>query len=337
MPNKNTPTLTSTRIFVFSVDDLAFFEFRARRIFGARLIPREVIGPGDRCLLLHRGLGVIVGEWVALSGWEKVTSVGLFGDLACQVRVRLDCPMDQWIGERKFFCAVDGTFWTEQPSLLPDKLAIEYYEVSKKYEYTITHLPPDIHNGELRVFVRRQLLAIDWFQFEHLCARLTSLRGWNVTRLGGSNINDHGIDFLAESEGKLVLVGQCKHLQEPVDEPFVSSFYGNGLSARFRANHTYLFSLWGGTAPARAFAKENRIRLIDLNMLIELIMESGMQNFPELRDPNQKRCPVCRAPMVYRETAKPFWGCEQYSPVGGCTGKIVDFAYSKDGRHRLGR
>lgn len=88
-------------------------------------------------------------------------------------------------------------------------------------------------------------------------------------------------------------------------------------SAGFTAHEAVLFTSSTYTDDARKFAAENKITLFDGADVTKHIEEIGVNEFPELVDPDRKFCPKCDAPMVRRQSARPFWGCGAYPRCRG--------------------
>jgi hypothetical protein len=183
--------------------------------------------------------------------------------------------------------------------------------------------PPQFANMQFRqgfatqASVVDQLRAIDWFQFEAVAARILESEGWSVQKLGGSN-PDGGADLLAIRNGHKAVV-QCKHWRSWEVKPgTLRELLGTQSSARFAASGAILFTLSECTEAALAFARENGIAIYNSSKIEAAIKHLGIGRFPELTNPNDKRCPKCGAAMVLRENVPtPFWGCTTFPKCRG--------------------
>lgn len=167
-----------------------------------------------------------------------------------------------------------------------------------------------------------EIRSLTWKQFESFVGEAFRLQGYTVveTREGP----DNGIDLVLRKDGEKTYV-QCKHWKtnqvgvEKVRELLGSMAAGGAQNGIFVASGTY-------TQPAREFARECGIRLIDGEQLASLLAEaqpaestvdsqSGLG--PELA------CPICSAPMVKRVAKRgttagnSFWGCSKYPRCRG--------------------
>jgi len=163
---------------------------------------------------------------------------------------------------------------------------------------------------------RDRLDKIDWRQFERVVARILEHMEWQVTLSGGAK-PDGGADIIARKNGEIAVV-QCKHWKNTqVQVKVVRELLGTKASAGFAAHEAVLFTSSTCTDDASRFARGNKITVFDGGAVIRLVEEIGVERFPELVDPNRKFCPKCDAPMVRRETARPFWGCSTFPRCRG--------------------
>lgn len=168
----------------------------------------------------------------------------------------------------------------------------------------------------VRLNAREQLKKIDWRQFERVSARILSEMEWQVTLSGGAK-PDGGADIVARKNGETAVV-QCKHWKyAQVQLKVVRELLGTKVSAGFAAHEAVLFALGTLTEEAAHFARENKITVFDGEAVVRLVEEIGVENFPELLEPDRKLCPKCDAPMVLRRAARPFWGCTTYPRCRG--------------------
>lgn len=165
--------------------------------------------------------------------------------------------------------------------------------------------------------VADQLHAIDWFQFETVAARILEADGWAVKKSGGAN-PDGGADMLATRNGRKAVV-QCKHWRRIEVQPkIIRELLGTKTSAQFTADEAILFTLSDCTEAALACARENNVTVYDSGAIKAAIERLGGTHFPELTNPDSKRCPKCGSAMVLRDKVEtPFWGCSTFPRCRG--------------------
>jgi hypothetical protein len=166
--------------------------------------------------------------------------------------------------------------------------------------------------------VRETLNEIDWYQFEKFCAALLRADGFRVERKGGAN-PDGGVDLVVEKDGTRALI-QCKHwrtwtLQEKVVREMLGSM------THFQVAQGAIYTLKGGTEPARRFAAEHQIILVNGDELAHrAASQLSSDQLEALLNSKVHHCPKCEAPMVWRTgDFTPFWGCSTYPR---CRGKL---------------
>jgi hypothetical protein len=172
--------------------------------------------------------------------------------------------------------------------------------------------------------IAEQLAAIDWFQFEKVVKRILEADGWRVEHKGGAKA-DGGVDLVASKPGRTAII-QCKNWHAfQVNVKVVRELLGAKNSAQFQgANEAMLFTFSECTQPTIDFATSNGITIFGADYIRSRIAAIGVDSFPELLHPEEKYCPKCGAPMVWRaNAAKPFWGCSNY-PRTHCHGKIEE-------------
>jgi restriction system protein len=183
------------------------------------------------------------------------------------------------------------------------------------------------------------LQKMDWKQFEQLVADAFRRQGFRVREVGGSG--DGGVDLVlvgADSREHLV---QCKQYRVwDVGEPRVREFYGAMAAHRTRCEGI-IVTCGRFTEPARRFAEDKPLRLMDGEALVKLIgnanaIAPAVSHFigaPEV--PSRAAapiCPRCGIAMVGRTAKKglnagqPFWGCKNFPncreivPIGAESG-----------------
>ena len=161
------------------------------------------------------------------------------------------------------------------------------------------------------------LRAIDWYQFEQLIARLLQHEGYEVTHQGGAKA-DGGVDLIAQRGGVKTVV-QCKHWQHwRVKEGTIREMIGT--RTLYGGDRLSLYTLNPSTGPAEQLARSQGIEIVTENEILARLRAVGAENFADLLDPSNKRCPICDGPMkLHRGGFKPFWGCTGYPR---CRGKI---------------
>lgn len=161
---------------------------------------------------------------------------------------------------------------------------------------------------------------IDWYQFEKVVGGLLSQEGFQVEQRGGSR-DDGGVDLIATGQDGVPLLVQCKFWKSwDLNLKTIRELLGARESAEFRARNAkaVVYSLSDPTERAVAFAHENGIMIVSRPEIADRLDKFPLTTFPELADPNAKRCPKCDAPMVNRGT---FWGCSNYGRTR-CRGTI---------------
>lgn len=162
---------------------------------------------------------------------------------------------------------------------------------------------------------------LSWAEFEQLVADLLRRQGYKVVETGGTA--DGGVDLVASKDGLDHLV-QCKQYKVwSVGEPKVREFFG-AMAAHKTRCHGMFVTCGRFTEPARAFAKDKPLRLIDGEELMAML--DRVNPLYPAADPVPSTsasvpapvCPMCGAAMVRRVASKganagqPFWGCSQY-------------------------
>lgn len=178
-------------------------------------------------------------------------------------------------------------------------------------------IPPVLPVADTKDALRR----IDWYQFEKVSARLLEIDGWEVSRRGGAN-PDGGADLIARKVGRSAVV-QCKYWKAWNIAPKVMrELLGTKVSTGFTADTAILITLSPCSEEALKFAAENGITVYGQDEIVAKIDAVGIESFPEITDPDRKRCPKCDAPMVFHRSIRgSFWGCSTYG-THRCQGKI---------------
>jgi restriction system protein len=196
--------------------------------------------------------------------------------------------------------------------------------------------------AELRKLIDRKRLdnqkdlesigRLSWLEFEKLLSEFFRRHGYLVEHRGGAG-PDGGVDLVLRRDGQKALV-QCKHWKsQSISVELVRELMGVVFSEGAQRG---IFVTYGTyTEPARNFARDNPLMLIDGKELMAMIRSVQSNPSPETSTvdrtppreavaiPSTPACPLCGSPMV-RRTAKrgsnagsQFWGCPHYP---GCQG-----------------
>lgn len=176
---------------------------------------------------------------------------------------------------------------------------------------------------------------LSWSEFELLLSEAFRRQSFSVEHSGGSS-PDGGVDQRLRKNGELTLV-QCKHWKtKQVGVKIVRELLGVITSEK--ANHGIVVTSGSFTKPAREFAKQNDIKLIDGDELEGMIRE--VQSLPrdktQTAEPPSKTtapassdaqttpaCPKCGSTMKRRIARKgpnagsKFWGCSNFPKCRG--------------------
>ena len=166
------------------------------------------------------------------------------------------------------------------------------------------------------------LRSLSWKQFESFSGEMFREQGYLVVETPEGP--DNGVDLVLRKDGEKTYV-QCKHWKansvgvEKVRELLGSMSAGGAQNGIFVASGFY-------TNPAREFARECGIRLVDgdelAHLLRDLTGESDDRSGISDRA-SEVTCQVCDAPMVKRVAKRGpnaggrFWGCSRYPKCRG--------------------
>lgn len=287
------PGWASTSALPFATRVKVLKEGTATMRLGSRFSPRSMTATGPN--VTGYTVGQKVRLWVNPSSWSEMS-------FAPRVTER---------GDR---------FGLLFSSLAIAALGIAALTIGKQWILPQPTHPPalTIDNGKNSSIAVR-LREIDWFQFEGVAARILEEDGWSVTKSAGAH-PDGGADMVATKAGRRAVV-QCKHWRKIEVKPnIIRELLGTKNSAQFHADEAMLFTLSPCTEAALRCALENKVGIYDAGAIEMLVARIGVDRFPELLNPEMKRCPKCGAPMVLREKAAiPFWGCSTFPR---CRGKF---------------
>jgi len=182
--------------------------------------------------------------------------------------------------------------------------------------------------------------ALPWDRFEHLVGEAFRRRGYRVRENAVAGA-DRGIDLVLTRADETVLV-QCKRWDKPIGVPIVRELLGAVTAEGASGGILVASSLF--TAPARSFAQDTGIELVDGAALTRMIDElrrsappstSAAATAPlaERTSPGREppvsasgassACPLCGSPMTRRTARRgaragtDFLGCTMFP---GCRG-----------------
>lgn len=159
--------------------------------------------------------------------------------------------------------------------------------------------------------------SLDWQQMERWSAQLFAQEGYSVKE-NHSKGPDGGVDLTLNRDKQITLV-QCKHWTKgAVPVSVVRELLGVVVSNKAHAG--ILVSSGSVTKPARMFAQQNHIRIIDGRRLQQMLKHSKSTRpatpaKPTLSSPD---CPRCAKPMLLRtakkgpHSGKQFFGCSSF-------------------------
>ncbi|WP_414853245.1 restriction endonuclease [Brevibacillus sp. IT-7CA2] len=160
----------------------------------------------------------------------------------------------------------------------------------------------------------REIDTMDGLQFEQYLGLLFRSQGYKVevTRAAG----DYGADLIIQKDGKKIAV-QAKRYSKNVGIEAVQQ--AQASIAHYKAHEAWVVSNRDYTDAARNLATSNKVRLINREKLIEMIL---LMNPTAKPDPKKviaqfqsktHICDKCGNQMVLRKGAKgEFYGCKGY-------------------------
>ena len=196
----------------------------------------------------------------------------------------------------------------------PNRYAIH----EKKISYSGTVHPA---NKDVICWTKGFLKSLEWKRYEEVCMEYLRMKNClaNVTCTGA----DGGIDIkIADSNGVVFAVGQCKAWNRPIGVSLIRELYG--VMAADRVKHGIFLTTSEYSQEALEFAKGKNLLLIDCDELVTLI--NGLDDINKRRidliatagDYKTPTCVRCNVKMTKR-TAKngknaggEFWGCPNY-------------------------
>jgi restriction system protein len=155
---------------------------------------------------------------------------------------------------------------------------------------------------------------MDGRQFEHYLGLLFKSQGYKVelTRAAG----DYGADLVIQKDGKRIVV-QAKRYSKNVGIEAVQQ--AQASIAHYKAHEAWVVSNRDYTDAARNLASSNSVRLINREMLIEMILKMNPAGKPDPKQviaqmpQKQLTCDRCGNQMVLRKGPKgEFYGCSGY-------------------------
>jgi len=174
------------------------------------------------------------------------------------------------------------------------------------------------------------LAKMSWREFEMLVGEAFRRRGYFVEETG-LGCKDGGIDLVVSKGGRRELV-QCKQCRtRQVRASTVREMWG--LADHHRADAVHIVCIGDFTPDAAAFARGKAIKLIDGQLLLEMVREVQRETSaspatggrssriePVLSTQAAPPCPTCGSDMLQkrnRRNGQQFWGCPFYPRCRG--------------------
>lgn len=155
---------------------------------------------------------------------------------------------------------------------------------------------------------------MDGLQFEKYLAYLFQAEGYKtqVTKASG----DYGADLLLHKDGKKIVV-QAKRYSKNVGIKAIQE--AQASIAHYGASEAWVVTNRDYTDAAYELAKSNRVRLINREALIEMVLAMNPGAVPEPKaviaatPKDDMTCPRCGNKMILRTSAKgSFYGCSGF-------------------------
>ena len=166
--------------------------------------------------------------------------------------------------------------------------------------------------------------SLDWKVFEELCAAYFVAKGWRAEVTGAGA--DGGVDILlyrSNQPDKVLGVIQCKAWgKKLIGVKAIRELFGVMHDAGCELG--VFVSASGYTADATRFAKDKKIKLLDTETLLKLILELPIDSQTQLLkemtkgDYRTPSCPRCETKLIKRQVKKgrnqgsSFWGCASF-------------------------
>jgi len=183
---------------------------------------------------------------------------------------------------------------------------------------------PDISHSKNKGTIKWDktfLKSLEWKRFEEVCMEYLRIKNCNanVTGIGA----DGGIDIkIADKNGRILAIGQCKAWNKPVGVSLIREFYG--VMASEQIKHGIFFTTSIYSQDAIEFARNKSLQLINGDEFIRLINglnEENKRKIDEIAtegDYSTPTCVNCNVKMVKRKATQgrneglEFWGCVNY-------------------------
>lgn len=182
---------------------------------------------------------------------------------------------------------------------------------------TVTLIMRNIGNKRAERLKRSGIADIDkmeGIQFEKYLGHLFRAQGYKieVTKAAG----DYGADLIIQKDGKKIVV-QAKRYSKNVGIKAVQE--AQASIAHYGASEAWVVSNSDYTAAAYDLAKSNRVKLINREALIEMILTMNPAAVPTPQaviaevTVNEFTCPKCGSKLVLRSGPKgQFYGCSSF-------------------------
>jgi len=113
--------------------------------------------------------------------------------------------------------------------------------------------------------IQQSLQSADPYQYEHLCAKLTTKDGWRSRATSGSG--DQGVDVICEKDGAMVVI-QCKKYTGNVGNKAVQEIHAG--KSFYKADHAVVITNSGYTTSAKTLANSLGVKLLKESHLTDL-------------------------------------------------------------------
>ncbi len=160
----------------------------------------------------------------------------------------------------------------------------------------------------------RDIDQMDGRQFEHYLGLLFKSQGYKVQVTSAAG--DYGADLVIQKDGKRIVV-QAKRYSKNVGIEAVQQ--AQASIAHYKAHEAWVVSNRDYTDAARNLASSNSVRLINREMLIEMMLQMNPATKPDPKQviaqmpQKQFTCNRCGNQMVLRKGPKgEFYGCSGY-------------------------
>lgn len=224
-------------------------------------------------------------------------------------RRKKDHPVDELVGTLAILLA--GWVGFETNSIYMAGLTLIFVMA---FALGIIFLINQVKEERLKKSGIREIDQMDGRQFEHYLGLLFKSQGYKVqvTRAAG----DYGADLVIQKDGKRIVV-QAKRYSKNVGIQAVQQ--AQASIAHYKAHEAWVVTNRDYTDAARNLASSNSVKLINREMLIEMMLQMNPASKPDPRQviaqmpQKQLTCDRCGNQMVLRKGSKgEFYSCSGY-------------------------